>query len=104
MTIDEQIEILQARKAGKEIQWRARTDPRESQQWHDNAEDIWCNFAAFDYRVKPEKQTRTLWVNCYETSVHSHCSREEAQMHSTHRRLSLKKVTFAFTPGEVDNE
>ena len=67
-TIDEAIEILQAMKAGKKIQY---SNP-EREHWANYISMSLPNFQHFLYRIKPEP--KEIWVNEYATGdpvVHS---------------------------------
>jgi len=79
MTLDEQIEILQAAKDGKEIECldSLHTDPKGT--WRDH-KGIYFNFR-FKFRIKPEpepkvwgyklSQLRGAWVKDAEKSEHT---------------------------------
>ena len=55
MTIDEMIAVLQAFKAGKAIQFKAK----DFKPWYDETDPDW-DFSNIEYRVKPEP--RVLWI------------------------------------------
>jgi hypothetical protein len=55
MTIDEMIAVLQAAKAGKQIQFRWHS----TAEWKDMSKLVW-DFENYNYRVKPEP--REWWI------------------------------------------
>ena len=95
MSIDEQIAILQAKKAGKQIQLASRQhDPRT---WL----DVSCNghrfnFSNYDYRVKPEP--RVIWINEHQGQTDKYdllySSRDEAVANTRNNsiRVAVKFV------------
>ncbi len=71
-TVDEMIEVLQAFKAGKVIQFK------NGGTWDDLLEPGW-NFHDTKYRVKP-KEPREIWVNEYrDGSVVAYASKSQAE-------------------------
>jgi len=54
MTIQDMIDILQAYKSGKKIQYKTRFGP-----WKDIDVPAW-NFTRYEYRIKPEPRVR--WI------------------------------------------
>lgn len=74
MTVDQMIEVLNAYKAGKKIQFRQYG----LLLWEDciNNEPRW-NWTYYDYRVKHEP--KVLWVNEYESSYAAHGSEQMAR-------------------------
>lgn len=58
MSIDEMIAVLQAAKAGKQIQSR---DSRCS-EWQNVNHSAW-HFAYYEYRVKPEPREWRVWIS-----------------------------------------
>ena len=74
--IDYMIEVMQAAKEGKAIQYWARCNRGTDENWRGAPNPIW-NWVAYDYRVKPEP--RRVWVNMYGNCMGSaHASREQA--------------------------
>jgi hypothetical protein len=59
MDIDSMIAVLQAAKAGKQIEyiWKKANDGK----WCPS-NDAW-NFHEYDYRVKPEPREWTVWIS-----------------------------------------
>ena len=53
MNYDQMIAVLQAAKDGKAIQMRSKVNRRTGGAWYDVTDPLW-DFAACDYRVKPE--------------------------------------------------
>lgn len=101
MSIDEQIEILQAIKAGKTVEWKpiSTTFNRNWEFMHPGYD---CDFHSNIYRIKQEVQTRTVWLNCYGSATIAHNSPEEARVRQSADILASKKITFTFVPGEFD--
>jgi len=73
MTIDKMIAVLQAAKAGKQIQHRYKHD--EGTAWHDTGLQIW-NFTDYDFRVKPEP--REWWLVMATYDCHAFPTKEAA--------------------------
>jgi hypothetical protein len=69
MTLDEQYEVVKAKKEGKEIEIECGGD------WeHFNGKSF--NFVNFQYRVKSE--LLECWVNVYDNGHGSFCSKDDA--------------------------
>lgn len=63
MTHDEMIEIIEALRGGKSVQYRLHGSTR----WFDGTPGALPNFGTFEYRVKPVP--RVLWVNYSDSDV-----------------------------------
>lgn len=80
MTIEEMVQVLEAFKDGKEIEYRLRPE-----YWRSCHEGGWkkmvCsdwNFARWEYRVR--REPKEIWVNEYEDGIHAgHDSRGRAE-------------------------
>lgn len=79
MTIDEQIAVLQAVKAGKPIQIKTIRDGK----WLDRVSGPACNFAAYEYRIKPEKAELWVLVNASGEILRTQTSKTAAQQANT---------------------
>lgn len=89
MTVDQMIEVLNAYKAGKKIQFRQYG----SLLWEDciNNEPRW-NWTYYDYRVKPEP--KVIWVNEYDGYMYGYDSKDEAMKYTNteHIRNAVRYV------------
>lgn len=88
--IDKQIEVLQAFKEGKKIEWRIRA--RESAQWrtYTGRGTLW-DWGLSEYRVKPEPRTFTLW-----RLAGSHAAwqvaTEGTEIHPEHEQMKVQEI------------
>lgn len=101
MTIDEQIEILQAIKAGKIIQWKRNC----STQWVDcGTMPAVPDFARFEYRIKPDPKTLEVWINIYDDGgVAMYTKKENAYYWSFNAtRIARKRVKVEYVDGELE--
>lgn len=48
----------------------------------------------------PPKQTRTVWLNVYDSNTFTHATHKEAIAGRGATCLAIKEVTIEFTPGE----
>ena len=89
MTHDEMIEVIQAHKEGKSIQWRLAGRGA----WTDTGKPNW-NFDSKQYRVKPEPMT--IWVNRYTDFMpnHFHHSFDEAEADGKVRDDYIETLKF----------
>lgn len=83
MTTDEKIAVLQAHKAGKEIQYKSNW---ESGSFWRTKPIPHFNFFDFDYRVKPEPQE--FWVNVWSSTSFVHGTWSAAQFQSKYGRAA----------------
>ena len=51
-------------------------------------------------RKEPEKHKRTGFLNCYETGMVFHCTREEADVQSSNKHLACIEREIEFYEGE----
>lgn len=84
--LDYQIEILQAAKEGKPLQWRSRTSSKR--EWRDDViipkEGVLFDFTNYEFRVKKEPdvlyQVECRYVSSNEWSLYSRrVSKEKAE-------------------------
>lgn len=92
MTINEMIEVLQAYKEGKPIEFKR---PLWS-EWNIKCNSIF-NFNEYLYRVKKEK--KEVWLNIYPSNIPlinatSHPSEEEANKRAGKNRVACVRVEW----------
>ena len=86
MSHDEMIAVIQAHKNGGKVEYRGRSEITWTLVL---TNPIW-NFAAHDYRIKPEP--RSLWIVRYQSGVSACCfDTEHAAMISA---ASINKATI----------
>jgi hypothetical protein len=96
MDIDSMIAVLQAAKAGKQIEYRTRRSTNGSTDpWaitHSITERGWFDSQVFDYRVKPEP--REWWVNVYDGMPEGfvHPTKEDAEHWKSQSSGTRKEV------------
>jgi hypothetical protein len=82
MTLDKMIEVLQAAKDGKEIEFKEKNKSYWQRLYYKEEEGglaAW-NFWEYDYRIKPKP--REIWVNKYSSHWLAHPTKESAILHS----------------------
>lgn len=78
MTVDEMIEVLNAFKAGKKIQFRCKSLDGSICNWCDlSHEPVW-DFGEYDYRVKREPSE--IWVVHTKFGMAAYKNRRDAEM------------------------
>ena len=92
MTHDEMIQVIQAHKEGKQLQYRGKHS-----HWADIIDPPAWAFHAYDYRVKPEP--RVVWINEYPRTVlgdtrlstTAHPSKESAAFDASSSVIATRK-------------
>jgi hypothetical protein len=79
MNLDEMIEVLQAAKDGKEIEFKEKDKSYWQRLCYKDGSAAW-NFWEYDYRIKPEP--RECWVNIYSSNWMAHSTKEIAILKS----------------------
>lgn len=93
MTPDEIIEVIQAYKEGKQIQYTS--SKHYHQLWEDTTHPTW-DFSEFNYRIKPKP--RTYYVNVHPDGIiqhYLHSSRKVARedtLNTSYKTIKLIEV------------
>lgn len=89
MTVDQMIEVLQAHKNGKQIEYQNKN----SNSWIECTNPIW-SFSQCNYRIKQEP--RHFWVNIYPNqsacSACIHNSQRDADIAADSNRIECIEV------------
>ena len=76
MTHDEMIEVIQAHRDGKKIEWRLKNE--EDSPWSNSPFGISWDFHDFDYRIKQEPREWWISVRGTESCAVAFLNRESA--------------------------
>lgn len=91
MTVEQAIEILQAAKAGKKIEFREKET--EHWYWYDYTSSINFNFQSFEYRIALEP--KVIWVNEYsDGSLIAHFDKEKVMQYPNWGSLRKRAVKY----------